>query len=251
MLYALTHITLADFFDILLMTIIIYSFLRLIKDSKAYQMAIGLGIVGILFLLTQWGKLFVSHWLIRTFINYLIIAVIVLFQGEIRRFLTTIGSRSFRRSLSLRTFSEKWGDLFIAVEYMASKKIGALVAVEKEISLKSYIQTGTKIDASLTKDLLVSIFFPNSPLHDGAVVLKGNKIAAAGCLLPLPASHHLGEDFETRTRHLAALGLSQETDAPVIIVSEETGRISLAIKGRLRKNLDTEKLKDQLFKYMK
>jgi len=248
---ALSHFNISDFIDILLVTIILYSFFRLIKDTKAYQMAIGLGIVIILFLLTQWGKLVVSHWLIKNFITYLIIAIIVLFQGELRRFLTSIGSRTFYRPISLKSFKEKLDDVLLAVDYFSTRKIGALIAIEKEISLKSYTDRGTKIDAFISKDLLASIFFPRSPLHDGAVIIKGNKIQAAGCLLPLPSSHNLGEDFQARTRHLAAIGLSQETDAAVIVVSEETGTISLAVKGRLARGLTKEQLKERLFNYLK
>ncbi len=248
---ALSRFTLGDFIDILLVTIILYSFFRLIKDTKAYQMAIGLGIVGILYLITRLGNLVVSHWLIKIFTTYLIIAIIVLFQGEIRRFLTTIGSRSFRKPFFLISFKEKQEDVFLAVDYLASKKIGALIAIEKEISLKSYADRGIKVDALISKDILASIFFPRSPLHDGAVIIRGNKILAAGSLLPLPASHRLGEEFLTRTRHLAAIGLSQETDAAVIVVSEETGSISLATKGNLERDLDKEQLKDNLLKYLK
>jgi len=246
---ALARFNIGDLIDILLVTFILYSFFLLIKDTKAYQMAIGLGIVGIVFLISEWGKLVVLNWLIKIFSPFLIIAIIVLFQGEIRRFLTTLGSRSFRKPLSLKFFTEKLGNVLLAVDYLASKKIGALIAVEKEISLKSYTDRGTKIDGNLTKDLLVSIFFPRSPLHDGAVIIRGNKISAAGSLLPLPASHNLGEEFLPRTRHLAAIGLSQETDAAVIVVSEETGTVSLATKGQLKRGLDKEQLKDSLLSY--
>jgi len=248
---ALAHFTLGDFIDILLVTFILYSFFRLIKDTKAYQMAIGLGIVGIFFLLTQIGKFLVSHWLIKNFISYLIIAIIILFQGEIRRFLMSIGSRSIRRPLSLKTFNEEMEDLFLAVEYLSLKKIGALIAFEKDISLNSYIERGTKLDAILSKNLLVNIFYPHSPLHDGAVIVQGNTISAAGCLLPLPASHSLGRKYITRTRHLAAIGLSQETDAAVIVVSEETGTISLAIKGKLEERLNKESLRERFTNYLK
>lgn len=246
---ALARFNIGDLIDILLVTFILYSFFLLIKDTKAYQMAIGLGIVGIVFLISEWGKLVVLNWLIKIFSPFLIIAIIVLFQGEIRRFLTTLGSRSFRKPHSLKSFTEKLENVLLAVDYLASKKIGALIAVEKEISLKSYIDRGTKIDGDLTKDLLVSIFFPRSPLHDGAVIIRGNKISAAGSLLPLPASHNLGEEFLPRTRHLAAIGLSQETDAAVIVVSEETGTVSLATKGQLKRGLDKEQLKDSLLSY--
>ena len=246
---ALQRFTLGDFLDILLITIILYSFFRLIKDTKAYQMAIGIAIVGALFFITQWGRLTASHWLIRNFINFSIIAIIVLFQGEIRKFLTSIGSQSFRKPFMVKNLKDRLEDLFLAVDYLATKKIGALIAIEKEISLKSYADRGTKINAVLSKDLIVSIFFPHSPLHDGAVILHGNLIVAAGALLPLPASHNLGDEFQTRTRHLAALGLSQETDAAVIVVSEELGTVSLALEGKLHRGLTKGQLKEELLKY--
>lgn len=248
---ALSRFTIGDFIDILLVTIILYSFFRLIKDTKAYQMAIGLGVVGIIYLITRWGNLVVSHWLIKIFTTYLIIAIIVLFQGELRRFLTTIGSRSFRRPFSLKSFKEKQEDVILAIDFLASKKIGALIAIEKEISLQSYTDRGTKLDAVISKDLLASIFYPRSPLHDGAVIIRGNKLLAAGCLLPLPATHKLGKEFLTRTRHLAAIGLSQETDAAVIVVSEETGSVSLATQGNLERDLDKDLLKNRLITYLK
>ncbi len=247
---ALAHITVVDVLDILLVTFILYSFLRLIKDTRAYQMAIGIVIIALFYLITKWARLVVSHRLITSFTTYFIIAVIVLFQVEIRRFLTGLGSRTFRRPFSLRSLEEKLEDLFLAVDYLSQKKIGALIAVEKEISLKVFVDRGTRLDGLLSKDLLVNIFFPHSPLHDGAVILQGNKILAAGCLLPLPASHNLGEEFLARTRHLAALGLSQETDAAVIVVSEETGVISLATKGQLAKVQDKDQLKDALLRYL-
>jgi len=248
---ALQRFTLGDFLDILLITIILYSFFRLIKDTKAYQMAIGIAIVGLLFFITRWGNLTASHWLIKNFINYSIIAIIVLFQGEIRRFLTTIGSQSFRKPSSIKVFQDRLEDLFLAVDYLSTKKIGALIALEKEISLKSYADRGTQVDAMLSKDLVVSIFFPHSPLHDGAVIIRGNTILAAGALLPFPSVHNMGEEFQTRTRHLAAIGLSQETDAAVIVVSEEAGTVSLAIKGKLKRDLSKDQLKEDLIKYFR
>ena len=243
--------TIGDFLDILIIAFILYSIFLLIKDTKAYQMALGLALVGFLFLLTQWGKLGVSNRIIRSFINYIIIAVIVLFQGEIRRFLTGIGSRTIRRPLAVRSFQEKVEDLFLALEYLSQKRIGALIAIEKGISLSAYIDRGTRLDALMSKDLLVSLFFPHSPLHDGAVIIQGNKIVSAGCLLPLPASHNLSDDFLARTRHLAALGLSQETDAAVIVVSEESGEISLAARGQLQRLASKDQLKERLLEYMR
>jgi len=246
----LRHAKLSDILDVLLIAFILYSLVLLIKDTKAYQMAIGLAFVGILFLLTQFGKLYVSNRIIKSFINYLIIAVIVLFQSEIRRFLAGIGSRTFRKPQALRSFQEKRDDILLALDYLSQKKIGALIAIEKKISLSPYADRGTKLDALLSKDLLVGLFFPHSPLHDGAVIIKGNKIISAGCLLPLPASHNLSEEYLARTRHLAALGLSQETDAAVIVVSEETGCISLALMGVLQRMSGKKQLKEKLTEYL-
>lgn len=248
---ALSRSTLGDLIDILILTMILYSFFRLIKDTKAYQMAIGLTLVVILYILTQWGNLFVTNWLIKSVIPYAIIAIIVLFQGEIRRFLITLGSRSFRRPVLFKAFMEKLEEVFMAVDYLSNHRIGALIAIEKDFSLNDYVERGNRLNAELSRELLVSIFIPHSPMHDGAVIIQGNKITSAGCLLPLPASHNLGEEFIARTRHLAALGLSQETDAAVIVVSEETGHVSLAIRGRLEKGLDKEQLKEHILKYLK
>jgi diadenylate cyclase len=177
--------------------------------------------------------------------------VIILFQGEVRRFLTGLGSRTIRKPLAMRSFQEKLDDLVEAVDYMSQRKIGALIGIEKEISLETYADRGTRLDAVISKGLIVSLFFPQSPLHDGAVIIRGSGILAAGCLLPLPADHHLRSDFLTRTRHLAAIGLSLETDAAVIVVSEATGRISLAVKGDLTPIKKTDDLRDRLLEHLK
>ncbi len=247
----LRHATVLDVLDILLLAVMLYYVLLLIKDTRAYQTAIGLLLIGAAYILTVWGRLSVSNRIIRSFVNYLIIAIIVLFQGEIRRFLAGIGSRTFRKPFALRSLQEKLEDLFIAIEYLSQKRIGALIAIEKEISLSTYADRGVQVDALLSKDLLVSLFFPHSPLHDGAVVIKGANIVAAGCLLPLPATHKLSSPFQTRTRHLAAVGLSQETDSAVIVVSEETGDVSMAIKGGLQKFEDMDVMKDRLIAYLR
>jgi diadenylate cyclase len=247
----LRHITVLDVLDILLVAFMIYYIILLIRDTKAYQAATGLALIGVLYLLTVWGRLGVSNRIIRSFINYVIIAIIILFQVEIRRFLTEIGSRTFRRPFALRSLQEKIGDLFQAIEFLSQKKIGALIAIEKEISLSTYADRGAEIDAVLSKNLLVSIFYPHSPLHDGAVIIKGDTIVSAACLLPLPPAHRLKSPLQTRTRHLAAIGLSEETDAAVIVISEETGTVSLAIKGQLERFEDRDAMEKRLLSYLK
>jgi len=247
----LRHMQFSDVLDILLVAFILYSIMVLIKDTKAYQLATGIILVIFFFLFTQWAHLYVSNRIIRSFINYLIIAIIVLFQSELRRFFTGIGSHTFRRPLKLRPLKEKLEDISLAVDYMSQKKIGALIAIERDIDLSPYAQHGTILDADLSKDLLVSIFFPKSPLHDGAVLIRGNKILAAGCLLPLAHTHTLGENFATRTRHLAALGLAQETDAVVIVVSEQTGEVSLASRGKIEKLSKKDSVQERLAEYLR
>jgi diadenylate cyclase len=250
-LTALSRFTWADLIDILLVAFILYALLLLIKETRALPLALGVGIVGLVFLITRWGKLVVSNWIIKNFVPYLIIAVIILFQGEVRRFLTGLGSRTIRKPLVLRSFQEKIDDLVEAVAYMSHRKIGALIGIEKEISLETFADRGTRINAVVSKDLLVSLFFPHSPLHDGAVLIRGSGILAAGCLLPLPAGHHLRTDLLTRTRHLAAIGLSLESDAAVIVVSETTGGISLAVKGELVSLRETDELRKRLLEHLK
>jgi len=247
----LQHATALDVLDIGLIAVFIYYVLLLIKDTRAYQPAIGLVLVAVIYLLTVWGRLSVSSRIIRSFVNYVIIAVIVLFQGEIRRFLAGIGSRTFKKPFALRSLQERLEDLFFAIDYLSQKKIGGLIAIEKEMTLSTYADRGVKVAALISKDLLVSIFFPHSPLHDGAVVIQGDQIVAAGCLLPLPAAHKLSSPFQTRTRHLAAIGLSEETDAAVIVISEETGQISLAVRGRLERFEDSDAMQKRLIQYLR
>ena len=201
--------------------------------------------------MTRWAKLIVSNWLIQNLASYLIIAIIVLFQGEIRRFLTGLGSRSFRKPLAMRSLQDKIEDLRHGRRlHVPAQDRGPDRGRERHLAGQLRRPRDVKIDAVLSKDLLVSLFFPHSPLHDGAVLLRGGTVVAAGCLLPLPAVHDLGADAQTRTRHLAAIGLSQETDAAVIVVSEETGGISLALRGVLQSMPDADALKDRLLEYL-
>lgn len=251
LLVILRHMQFTDILDILLLAFILYSIFLLIKDTRAYQVTWGILLVLFFFLLTQWARLYVSNRIIKSFINYLIIAIIVLFQSELRRFFAAIGSRAFRKPLKIYSLKEKLDDILQAVDYMARKKIGALIAIEKKIDLSPYAERGTAVEALVSKDLLVSIFFPKSPLHDGAVIIRGNKIIAAACLLPLAQTHSLGENFATRTRHLAALGLAQQTDAAVIVVSEQTGEISLAARGQIEVIPGKKVLKARLNEHLK
>ncbi len=241
--------TLLDAVDILLVAAIIYQFIKLIKGSRAYQMTIGLLTVAGVYMASYYLKLSTLNWLLKEFLTYVIIAVIVLYQGELRKVLAEIGSRGFLKTKPARTSLETIRTVSLTARYLASKKIGALIALEKEISLKNYAEVGVLLDAVVSRDLIVSVFYPNSPLHDGGMIISGNRILAAACLFPHPQEHPFLEKFGTKTRHLAAIGLSLETDSAVVVVSEEKGTVSLAIGGNLFSNLDREALERRLTEY--
>jgi diadenylate cyclase len=176
----------------------------------------------------------------------MVLTLIILFQQEIRIALATIGIPFFKRRQKLpKSFIE---DIILAVESLSSKKIGAIIVFEKEIGLKNYIDTGVPLDAVISYDILLSIFMPKSPLHDGAVIIQGNKIAAAACYLPLTTEAHLAK--ELGTRHRAAIGLTEETDAIAIVVSEETGIISFVNSGKIERDLDSVKLQNLLREHL-
>ncbi len=247
---ALANFSITDAIDILIVAFLFYQFFLLIKDTKAYQMTIGFIILGFAYFASALLSLNTFHWLLKEFLTYVIIAIIVLYQGELRKFLAEIGSRRVIRRFRGRTSKENIKEITYACSHLASMKIGALIAIEREISLNTYVEKGVLLDAAISRYLLMAIFDPNSPLHDGAVIIQQDRIKAASCLLPHPQDHPLMEELGTRTRHLAALGLSLETDAVVIVVSEEKGTISLAFEGSLLRNLDRETLEDKLIEYL-
>jgi diadenylate cyclase len=243
---AFTKITASDVLDVFLLFLLFYYLILLIKGTKSYQMALGLMLIGLSSLIAALLRLTAFAYILNKFLTYLIFAIIVLFQGELRKILAEIGSKFKTRYTALVT-SRIRDEIVNAVAVMSLAKVGALIAVEREIKLKSYIEKHMKIDALVSKDLLLTIFTPNTPLHDGAVIVSDNRIAAANCFFPYPP---LLELTPAGGRHLAAIGISQETDCIAIVVSEETGKISLAVNGELIRGLDREGLKSRL-KYYK
>jgi diadenylate cyclase len=237
------HRWILDFLDITLMSLIIYRLLLILKGTKAVQMLIGLGILLLASLVSRYLELYTIDWLVQSFLAQIVIAIIVLFQPEIRRALAHIGEAqflTFTRAEELKSLEE----IVRASISLANRKIGALVVVERETSLKDFIEVGTPLDAKVSRELLASIFHPTSPIHDGAVIIKGNRIAAAGCFLPITLSSELSKALGTR--HRAGVGLTEETDAIAIIVSEETGVISMAMNGKLETKLDMGTMRDIL-----
>ena len=233
-----------DVLDIALVSILIYRLLFFIKGTKAVQMLIGLGVLLIASFISTYSGLYTIDWIIQSFWAQIVIALIVLFQPEIRRALAQMGETPFLQSFTSAEELKSLEEIVKATVALANRKIGALIAIERETSLGDFVEIGTPLDAKVTREILLSIFHPSSPIHDGAVVIRGNRIVAAGCFLPITLKSEV--DKSVGTRHRAGLGLTEETDAVVIVVSEETGIISMAIGGRLETHIDMGTLRDKL-----
>lgn len=230
----------AGVLEILVLAVIFYYIILFFRGTRGAQVLLGLAVVfvGLLFL-THFLHLDAVNWLLKRFTVYFAIAFVVIFQPEVRRALAELGKQHvFHGTVAERTLVD---NIVQAVVLLAERKIGALVAVEREIGTRTTQETGTKIDSLVTPELLASIFFPHTPLHDGGVIIKGDRIVAAGCLFPLSPREELSRSLGTR--HRAAIGLTEETDAVVVVVSEETGSMSVAYKGRLSRGLDEERLR--------
>src|SRR5215467_6517969 len=234
-----------DILDILVVSLIIYETLKLIRGTRAVQMAIGAGLFVALFYVSRWSHLGTINWLIRNFAGYLVIAVIVLFQSDIRRALAHLGRAPFFRYLAKpESKEESIEELVVAAGMLSAQRIGAIIVIERQIGLRSYVEGGIPLDAVLTYDLLLSIFQKTSPLHDGAVIIQEDRIAAAACFLPLTINPRLSK--ELGSRHRAAIGLTEENDAVAIVVSEETGIISVIVDGQIERGFDADSLRVRL-----
>ena len=236
----LTALSIRDFIDIALVAFIIYRFLLLIRGTRGIQMTFGIAMLLLLFWLTRFYQLTLVQWLLSNVLTYIVIAIIVLYQNEIRRGLAGIGKTS-TWGRHRRKDKEGFEEIVLAATTLASKRVGALIVIERDIGLRNYAESGIALDAVLTYDLLVTIFSPYTPLHDGAVIVQQNRIIAAGCFLPLTLDPYLSK--ELGTRHRAAIGITEETDAIAAIVSEETGTISVAIEGKITRNLEGDSLR--------
>lgn len=234
-----------DIADILVVSVLMYEVLKLIRGTRAAQMALGGGFLIALFYGSRWGHLETVNWLIRNMFGYVVFAAIVLFQADIRRALAHLGRAPFFRYFAQpESAEESIEELVVATSMLASQRIGAIIALERQIGLRNYIEGGIPLDAKLTYDLLVSIFQLSSPLHDGAVIVRDDRVAAAACFLPLTVNPKLGT--ELGSRHRAAIGLTEENDSVAIVVSEETGIISIAAEGRIERGLGVDLLRDRL-----
>jgi diadenylate cyclase len=234
-----------DALDILIVAFIIYELLQLIRGTHAVQMALGALVLVILYWASLWLNLQTLNWLLRTFLPFVVFGIIVVFQAEIRKVLAHLGKARFLGAFSPERREEVIDEIVLAGTTLASQRTGAIIVIEREMGLRSYIETGIALDALVTYDLLISIFNPGTPLHDGAVILQGNRVAAAACFLPLTVNPELSRTLGSR--HRAAIGVTEDTDAVAVVVSEETGIISLVAEGVIRRNLDGRSLKDALF----
>ena len=234
-----------DLADILVVSILVYEVLKLIRGTRAVQMAIGAGIFVALFYGSRWWHLETVNWLIRNMFGYIVFAVIVLFQSDIRRALAHFGRAPFFRYFARSAeIEESIEELAVAATLLSQQQIGAIIAIERQIGLRNYIEGGIRLDAVLSYDLLQSIFLSSSPLHDGAVIVQENRVAAAACFLPLTVNPRLSKTLGSR--HRAAIGLTEENDAVAIVVSEETGRISIVVDGDIERGVDGDTLRARL-----
>jgi diadenylate cyclase len=234
-----------DLVDIVVVSILIYEVLKLIRGTRAVQMTLGGGVLIALFYGSRWAHLETTNWLIRNMVGYIVFAVIVLFQSDIRRALAHLGRAPFFRYFAKpESAEESIEELAMAVGMLSSQRIGAIVAIERQIGLRNYIEGGIPLDAILTYDLLLAIFQPTSPLHDGAVIVQEDRVAAAACFLPLTVNPRLAKDLGSR--HRAAIGLTEENDSVAIVVSEETGGIAVVSDGQIERGLSVEALRERL-----
>lgn len=237
------HLTVISIIDILLVALIIYEFLALIKGTRAALILVGVSVVVLAFYLSRIGQLTTVNWLISRVLPYAVFALIVIFAPEIRQGLARLGRRlTFSRSSGSEAGA--YDDIVMAANLFSQNQTGALMVIEREIGLRTYVESGVAIDAQLSYDLLATIFRPSAPLHDGAVIIRGDRISAAACFLPLSMNPVLSTQLGTR--HRAGIGITEETDAISIIVSEETGTISLAVAGGIERDLSVEQLRDRM-----
>lgn len=242
------HNPVRDLVDILAVAFIIYGILKLIKGTRGVQIIYGLLALALIYFLARRYELLTLDFLLRNAWPYVGFAIIVIFQSEIRSALIHFGKylpRPFGfREAVISEDEMLYEEVILAVTTLAAERIGALIVFERDVKLENYMETGVRLDARLSYDLLVTLFNPRAPLHDGAVIIRGDRIAAASCFLPLTMNPYLSQ--ELGTRHRAAIGITEDSDAAVVVVSEETGIISFALRGEIKRHMDAARLRAAL-----
>jgi diadenylate cyclase len=229
--------------DILLVAVIIYELLALIKGTRAAYMLVGVAVLALALYFSSVGELATLNWLLSALLPYTVFALIVVFSAEIRQALAGLGRRLLLSRGRARE-ADVYDDIVLAANLFSQNQTGALMVIEREIGLRTYVESGVPLDARLSYDLLATMFRPSAPLHDGAVIVQKDRIAAAACFLPLSMNPVLSTQLGTR--HRAGIGVTEETDAIAVIVSEETGAISLAVGGKIERDLSVEQLRERL-----
>ena len=232
-----------DTFDLLVVTFAIYWVLLLIRGTRAVQILVGLAVLIAAFVASELFQLLTLRMILDRFAEPAVLIIIILFQNDIRRALARVG-RGFFPTVSNQEESQILEEVVRAAQSLSQRRVGALIVLERETALNDQIEAGTRVDAAVSKDLLVSIFLHQSPLHDGAAVIQGGRLASAGCILPLTLRSDLPEGVGTR--HRAAVGITEETDAVVVVVSEETATLSIVMSGEIRHGLDAPRLRVEL-----
>jgi len=245
MLQALSEFRWIDLIDILIVTFVVYRLILLVKGTRAERMLWGLAVIVLVYFVSQRMELFTLHWILSNFLSSIVIIVIVVFQRDIRRVLVQVGRTSFfSRGLGIK--EELLEELTKAAFQMSKNKTGALIVLERDVGLGDYMDVGVEVDAKVSSEMVLSIFNPTSPVHDGAAIIRKGRISRVGCFLPLARDPEISKSLGTR--HRAALGLTEDTDAVIIVVSEETGEVSLVVNREIIRDMDAgtflKKLRD-------
>ena len=239
-----TQLRWQDALDIGIIAFVLYRLIHMIRGTRAMQMIIGLVVILLAYVSSQMFGLFTLNWVLDNFLGSIILVIIVIFQSDIRRALTQFGTAPLFGGADRIERGQVLEEITKAVVSLATRRIGGLIVLEREVGLNEYIEVGTRLDARVTRELLESVFIPHSPMHDGALVIQKGRVAAARCFLPLSVDPNLSQAFGTR--HRAAVGLTEETDAVVIVISEERGKISLVVGGKVTQDLEGPQLRSSL-----
>jgi|OpeIllAssembly_1097287.scaffolds.fasta_scaffold154405_2 uncharacterized protein (TIGR00159 family) len=233
-----------DLLDILLVAFIIYRILLLIKGTRTVQMLVGLAVLLVVYVGSQVGGLFTLNWLLENFLSSIILVIVVIFQNDIRRALMHMGRNPFFADQSFREEDKAIDELVRGCTSLAGRRYGALLVIERETGINDFLEVGTELDAKISADLLGAIFHPQSPIHDGALIIQRGRLTRAGCFLPLTQNPSVSPRLGSR--HRAAIGLTELVDAVAIVVSEETGKVSVVVSGKMTRDLDAITLRKVL-----
>jgi uncharacterized protein (TIGR00159 family) len=239
-----TQLRWQDALDIGIIAFVLYRLIHMIRGTRAMQMIIGLVVILLAYVSSQMFGLYTLNWVLDNFLGSIILVIIVIFQSDIRRALTQFGTAPLFGGADRIERGQVLEEITKAVVSLATRRIGGLIVLEREVGLNEYIEVGTRLDARVTRELLESVFIPHSPMHDGALVIQKGRVAAARCFLPLSVDPNLSQAFGTR--HRAAVGLTEETDAVAVVISEERGKISLVVEGKVTQDLDGPQLRSSL-----